>query len=236
MELLNITIRKFLDPIAYLISLYKLYPLLKYSEIIDVLDATKTYYGRGCYERISMTQKDKEIIRLSKLVLQKKPKIILEIGTKKGGTLFLWSRLMRADLIISIDLYRGPYGGGYSPKKKKFYKAFMANRNGKMVLIQGDSHDKKIINKINKILSGRKIDFLFIDGDHSYNGVESDYYNYQPFVSTGGLIAFHDIVENPSQPTIEVPRFWKKIRNNFEYEEIIEEKDKQSMGIGVIQK
>ena len=50
-----------------------------------------------------------------------KPRIILEIGTKKGGTLFLWSRITKAELIISIDLFMGPHGGGYSPKKKKFY-------------------------------------------------------------------------------------------------------------------
>ena len=69
-----------------------------------------------------MNQKDQEIIQLAKIVQDKKPKIILEIGTRKGGTLFLWSKITNSNLIISIDLYKGPHGGGYSPNKKKFYK------------------------------------------------------------------------------------------------------------------
>lgn len=33
---------------------------------------------------------------------------------------------------------------------------------------------------------------LWIDGDHSYEGVFSDYTNWLPFVVDGGVIAFHD--------------------------------------------
>ena len=46
-----------------------------------------------------MNQKDQEIIQLAKIVQDKKPKIILEIGTRKGGTLFLWSKITNSNLI-----------------------------------------------------------------------------------------------------------------------------------------
>ena len=36
------------------------------------------------------------------------------------------------------------------------------------------------------------IDLLFIDGDHSFKGVENDYVNWFPKVKSGGTIAFHD--------------------------------------------
>lgn len=35
-------------------------------------------------------------------------------------------------------------------------------------------------------------DMLFIDGDHGYREVCSDYLRYKPFVRAGGLVAFHD--------------------------------------------
>ena len=37
-----------------------------------------------------------------------------------------------------------------------------------------------------------EFDVLFIDGDHQYEKVKSDYENYRGFVKEGGLIMFHD--------------------------------------------
>jgi len=36
------------------------------------------------------------------------------------------------------------------------------------------------------------VDLLFIDGDHEFPGVESDFLLYSPLVSVGGLIVFDD--------------------------------------------
>ncbi len=35
-------------------------------------------------------------------------------------------------------------------------------------------------------------DMIFVDGEHSYEGVTEDYNNYYPLVKSGGVIAFHD--------------------------------------------
>ncbi len=40
--------------------------------------------------------------------------------------------------------------------------------------------------------NNRKIDFLFIDADHSYQSVLNDFNNYFPLVSDQGLIFLHD--------------------------------------------
>ncbi|HVQ40327.1 MAG TPA: class I SAM-dependent methyltransferase, partial [Pyrinomonadaceae bacterium] len=36
------------------------------------------------------------------------------------------------------------------------------------------------------------VDFLFIDGDHSYEGCLRDWREWSPFVNLGGIVAFHD--------------------------------------------
>ena len=36
------------------------------------------------------------------------------------------------------------------------------------------------------------IDYLFIDGDHSYEAVKRDFNDWFPHVNSGGVIAFHD--------------------------------------------
>jgi predicted O-methyltransferase YrrM len=36
------------------------------------------------------------------------------------------------------------------------------------------------------------VDFIFIDGDHSYEACQADIAAWAPFVKRGGVIAFHD--------------------------------------------
>ncbi|MEO0196406.1 MAG: class I SAM-dependent methyltransferase [candidate division WOR-3 bacterium] len=46
------------------------------------------------------------------------------------------------------------------------------------------------------MLGNSKLDFLFIEGNHSYEGVKMDFEMYFPLVRKGGIIAFHDIVKD----------------------------------------
>jgi predicted O-methyltransferase YrrM len=47
------------------------------------------------------------------------------------------------------------------------------------------------------VLNEQNLDFLFIDGDHTYKGVKEDFEMYSPLVRKGGVIAFHDITKHP---------------------------------------
>lgn len=62
-------------------------------------------------------------------------------------------------LIISIDLEYGLYGGGYPDWKIPLYKSFGQGKQ-QIELIQGDSHSVAIREQLEKVLSGRKIDYL----------------------------------------------------------------------------
>ena len=60
------------------------------------------------YKPIFHPQQIKEEIRDLLLILDKvKPKLILEIGTSRGGTLFLFSNIAHEEAtLISVDLYQ----------------------------------------------------------------------------------------------------------------------------------
>jgi cephalosporin hydroxylase len=60
-------------------------------------------------------------------------------------------------------------------------------------VILGDSHSAEIVQQVYSLLDGDKLDFLFIDGDHTYEGVKKDYLVYRRCVRSGGWIGFHDI-------------------------------------------
>jgi predicted O-methyltransferase YrrM len=79
-------------------------------------------------------------------------------------------------------------------------------------------------------LAGRPIDFLFIDGDHTYAGVKRDFEMYGALVAPGGLIAFHDIRTTGRER--EVSEYWKELKKSNRCEEIAYKPD--HLGIGLL--
>jgi len=107
----------------------------------------------------------------------------LEIGTGSGGTLYLFSQLSEKKAkIISVDLRHPSW-------KIDFYNK-LVRPSQKLFLVGGDSHRIQTLNKIGRILKNQKLDLLFIDGDHSYKGVKSDFEMYKNLVKKGGVLHF----------------------------------------------
>lgn len=108
-------------------------------------------------------------------------KVIVEIGVAEGGSLKLWSNLIVNDgIVIGIDAHD--------------YRAWkMASP---VFFIKGDTKSADTLDSCMAILSGRKIDFLRIDGGHDYESVKNDYEKYGPLVKVGGIIAFHDYLSS----------------------------------------
>ncbi|MFO7796125.1 MAG: class I SAM-dependent methyltransferase [Promethearchaeia archaeon] len=186
--------------------------------------------------RIRMAQKKKEFLDFLIIANKINPKNILEIGTFDGGTIFLLSKISDVDAkLISIDLPIYKRDSGYAPYRLPLYRFFNI-ANQKLYFIRDNSHGKNSINKVKSILKEEKLDLLFIDGDHSYNGVKKDFYAYYPFVKINGLIAFHDIIDHPKELNCEVSKLWNEIKNDFKTIELIENNSEKWGGIGIIQK
>ena len=64
---------------------------------------------------------------------------------------------------------------------------------------------------VERVLKGRPIDFLAIDGGHSFIEVETDFLMYGNLVrNDGGVIVFHD-VHAPENDNVGVPEFWRRL-------------------------
>jgi cephalosporin hydroxylase len=179
---------------------------------------------------LQMFQVPSEIRAFAEIVAKLQPRKVLEIGTAGGGTLFLWCGLAQAEaVLVSLDLPGGPFGGGYSKEQEKLYNYF-AHGGQVLHLLRADSHDPSNLGTVIELL-GRDIDLLFIDGDHSYDGVKMDHQMYSPLVRTGGIAAFHDIVHH-RDPHVEVDKFWGELRHRYVVEEIVEDYKQGWGGIG----
>lgn len=191
--------------------------------------------GKGFYESLKLKQNMKELLGFVKMLQQQPLNRICEIGTFRGGTLFVWCRIAQPEAtIISIDLPGGEFGGGYNERSIPFFESFCQPEQ-KLECIRGSSHDPTIRDDFASRFGSDKLDFLFIDGDHSYEGVKKDFDFYSQFVKQGGYIGFHDIVHRPKQPDIEVHRFWNELKEKYECHEFIEDTDeRRAIGIGLI--
>jgi len=158
----------------------------------------------------------------------------LKLEQLGGGTLFLFISIADPEAnILSVDLPGGSFGGGYPEWKIPLYQSF-AKGGQKIKLLRADSHNPKTLELVKTASDHRMIDFLFIDGDHTYEGVKRDFNMYSSLVKEGGIIALHDIVEHPPETGCKVNKFWNEIKYDYEYSEIIEDIKQNWAGIGVI--
>lgn len=106
-----------------------------------------------------------------------KRSVAIEIGSYKGGFLRILSKYF--DKVYSCDIDHS------NVVNKEQYK--------NVVWVEGDSKETlpKLIKKLNK--SGEEVNFILIDGDHSYDAVLNDIHNVLTYQSKGdSLLLIHD--------------------------------------------
>jgi len=156
------------------------------------------------------------------------PKTILEIGIRDGANLCLLSRFLDQDgLAIGIDpeqiitLDTDKVQSFILPAKFHF--------------IKGLSQDYNILGSIYDLLKDRKVDILFIDGDHAYESVKTDYELYSQLVKSPGIIVIHDIGDYDGKSIGTTVEYWfKELRKKHPYVEIVS--NPPICGLGVVYK
>lgn len=140
--------------------------------------------------------------------------VVVEIGTWKGKSTYCISKGLRSGKIYAIDPFNADAGLDLGSQKeyadKKGVKDLLVNFKDTMKRF---GVDKKIVAKKGYSTEFHedfdKIDFLFIDGDHSIEGCKTDFNLYSPKIVSGGFIAFHDFYEKRDElgPTHVIKKF-----------------------------
>lgn len=138
----------------------------------------------------------------------------MEIGVHNGGSMtMLLSGNNKNINIYGIDLFEDMYDETKHLNKEKFntYQYFKRdnlsmtktrnnldnvktyyNNNSIVNLLQGNSYFDETETKFKDELGNNKLDLLFIDGDHTLDGVKNDFERYSKYVKKGGYIVFDD--------------------------------------------
>lgn len=166
----------------------------------------------------SMAQIGDETRRLLSVLNGRPISRILEIGSEEGGTISLWLKMFPSVDIINVDLNSYPHAKGRRQELEARWKSWCGPQQT-VTTIWGSSHDKsvhrQVINTIDDLMLDG-VDMLFIDGDHSEQGVREDYEMYMQFVGSPGLIVFNDIhpyrgrETGPQEETVH--KFWEPLK------------------------
>jgi O-antigen/teichoic acid export membrane protein/predicted O-methyltransferase YrrM len=208
------------------------------ARIAGSLDAAGTHEQRFALVQQSLPggshQRPTEILPFLQRASTLRPQRILEIGTGDGGTTILLSRVSDSvEWLAGVDLL----------VKNKPRIRRLAPTAQTVVLIDGPSTASPTFDRVVQALDGALLDVLFIDGDHSYEGVRADYERYSHLVRPGGLIAFHDICEDhhtrfgrfTGAYAGGVPIFWREVSaSSSETQEFVDDRAQDGCGIGVI--
>ena len=187
--------------------------------------------------RLGMAQEKDEILGLTEFLLNEKPHNIMEIGSKYGGTFHIFSS-MATGIKISLDLPGGIHGG-WALNEHPYLGNIVEQRNqyfednfDDVYMIMADSHTESALNTVEHYLVNEELDFLMIDGDHTYEGVKQDYEMYKHLVKDGGWIGFHDVndTEHHRKMNVYVGKLWEEL----EGEKIEFNENTHWAGIGII--
>lgn len=152
-------------------------------------------------DRWGIEQHGDEVWPFCEWLLARDPIVnVVEIGIRRGGTCAIWHELS-SGLVVGVDL-RDEFSIARHVELAEAYPRFRS--------VLGDSHAADTRASVLRALDSASIDLLFIDGDHSAEGVRQDFDMYGPLVRAGGVIAFHDIQPHPT--TLGVRDFWRDLQ------------------------
>lgn len=161
------------------------------------------------------------------LVFLQKQKIssYIEVGCRWGGTYILTTEYLKRfntlEKSVAVDIFDSPVINYCS-----------VNPETAFIKVNSASWEFK------KYMKENKFDLIFIDGDHSYEGVKNDY---EVCKDSGSIYVFHDIVNDVCPGVV---KFWNELKENEsqtytfiefieQYDEVWNDTHQKFLGIGV---
>lgn len=160
-------------------------------------------------EKYRLQQHPTEWEHFLEYVKELQPKVIVEIGIASGASTLCLSHF--TDCIIAIDCC--------VPKNQNVFNDI--RKNCECHFVVEDTNQGKCITKLMHFLGDRKIDLLFIDGEHTYRGAKRDFNKFTKLLAPNGIVALHDIVNSyyHRKQGCKVYKFWDEIKNKYESHE-----------------
>ena len=160
------------------------------------------------------------------LLSQQKIQSYIEIGCRWGGTFVLTNEYLKlfnkVNKSVAVDIFDSPV-----------LNYCLLNNETQFIKLNSQSQEFK------NYIHNNNFDLIFIDGDHTYNGVKNDY---EISKNSGKIFVFHDIVNDECKDG--VVKYWNELKNNEkdtyifhefieQYQDVWNDTQQTFLGIGV---
>ena len=163
---------------------------------------------RRARRRGAVHQHSDELGRVYAELARRQPLVFVEIGSAQGGSLYTYAGACAPGAtIIAVDLANKPRRR--VPLRRTVNR--LCAEGYRCHMVRGLSQAPDTFAEVKRILSGRPIDFLHIDGAHDYKSVKRDWELYSALLAPTALCAFHDISREHKGSR----RFWREISREY---------------------
>ena len=135
----------------------------------------------------------------------------IEVGTRHGWTFYLVAKILKPEWMVAIDKPgEPPWGDKGSEKVLATVVDKVRDMGIDVHLIYGDSAEWSTLTQLENILGSERADLVFIDADHKFKSVMTDWCNYWPTAKR--FLAFHDT--HSRKGGCEVIDVWAKLKED----------------------
>lgn len=133
-------------------------------------------------------QYPQDMISMQEIIWDLKPDLIIETGIAHGGSLIYYASLMeligKGEVLgIDIDIRKH---NREAIENHPMYK--------RIKMLEGSSIDKKIVEKVSAVVTGKDTVLVVLDSNHTHDHVLEELKLYSPFVTRGSYIAVFDTI------------------------------------------
>lgn len=176
-------------------------PIFEFQKDLSVLEAPWGGHNFFAYDLISNI----------------KPKVVVELGTFKGYSLFSFAQAIKdknlQTIIHPVDTWTGDKHAGFFGDE--IYNTFKGIKDKYYKDVNIVIH-KMLFDKAVNLFENNSIDILHIDGLHTYEAVKHDFETWLPKVKQkSGIIILHDISE--IRDDFGVYKLWDELKKKYKY-------------------
>lgn len=143
-----------------------------------ILNHIKGRKNDACWRGIPVMKYPSDMNLYEEVIYEQKPELIVEIGTKYGGSALHLQDHMdlfgTGGQVVTIDI-----------------EDQAESKDPRIAYLVGSSRNKEIIAKVHKMAEGKRT-MLIVDGDHGRRSVKWDLHNYHSVVSPGQYLVVED--------------------------------------------
>lgn len=172
-----------------------------------------------------------DMITTQEIIWKIKPDLIIETGIARGGSIIFYASLLELigkGTVIGIDIDIRKHNREEIERHKMYER---------IIMLQGSSTSKKIVNQVYKIAKNKRKVMLLLDSTHIENHVLKELELYSPLIKKGSyIVVFDTMVEDmpensfpnkpwnkKNNPKTAVRKFLKK-NDRFKIDKNIERK------------